>query len=99
MLARRAYAHERLERRYLHRRAGPPAVGGHRVHPELIGHHRDQETPRRVEAAAYEVVDETSAAFGLAIANTAYGTGRLPQVVVPSYETSLRFVLDFPIEP
>ena len=53
----------------------------------------------RSRLAAYEVVDETSAAFGLAIANTAYGTGRLPQVVVPSYETSLRFVLDFPIEP
>jgi hypothetical protein len=53
----------------------------------------------RTRLAAYEVVDETSAAFGLAIANAAYGTGRLPQVVVPSYETSLRFILDFPLEP
>jgi RHS repeat-associated protein len=49
--------------------------------------------------AAYEVIDDVPAAFGIAIANSRHGSGWLPQVVVPSYQTSLRYILDFPIGP
>ena len=51
----------------------------------------------RIRAAAYEVIEDTPAAFALAIANQGHGTGWLPQVVVPSYMTSLRYLNDFPL--
>jgi len=53
--------------------------------------------PPRSRYAAYEVAEDTPAAFGLAIENTAYGSGWLPQIVVPSYQTSLRYLGDFPL--
>jgi RHS repeat-associated protein len=53
--------------------------------------------PPRSRYAAYEVIDDTPAAFGLAIENSAYGSGWLPQIVVPSYQTSLRYIGDFPL--
>ena len=53
----------------------------------------------RVRAAAYEVLEDTPAAFALALANQGHGTGWLPQVVVPSYTTSLRYLNDFPLGP
>jgi hypothetical protein len=53
----------------------------------------------RVRAAAYEVLEDTPAAFALAIANQGHGTGWLPQVVVPSYMTTLRYLNDFPLGP
>jgi hypothetical protein len=53
----------------------------------------------RSRAAAFEVMEDTPAAFGLALANMRHGDGWLPQVVVPSYETSLRFLNDFPLAP
>jgi hypothetical protein len=53
----------------------------------------------RVRAAAYEVMDDTPAAFALAMANPRHGSGWLPQVVVPSYLTTLRFLDDFPLGP
>jgi RHS repeat-associated protein len=53
----------------------------------------------RTRVAAYEVVEDSRAAMGLAIANSDYGIGRLPQVVVPSYETSLHFLTEIPLVP
>jgi hypothetical protein len=53
----------------------------------------------RSQVAAYEVTENTRAAFGLAIANMDHGTGWLPQVVVPSYQSSLRFLEILPIGP
>jgi RHS repeat-associated protein len=53
----------------------------------------------RTRVAAYEVVADTPAAFALAIANVEYGAGWLPQVVVPSYMNSLRFISDLPLGP
>ncbi len=53
----------------------------------------------RTRAAAYEVMEDTQAAFALALANPKYGDGWLPQVVVPSYKTTLRFLIDFPLGP
>jgi RHS repeat-associated protein len=55
--------------------------------------------PIRMRYAAYEVLEDTPAAFGLALENARHGTGWLPQIVVPSYETSLRYVGDFPLGP
>ncbi len=55
--------------------------------------------PMRTRVAAYEVIEDTPAAFGLAIANTEHGPGRLPQVVVPSFESSLRYLGDYPLGP
>ncbi len=53
----------------------------------------------RTRVAAYEVMADSPAAFGLAIANTDHGAGWLPQVVVPSFQTSLRFLEELPIGP
>ena len=53
----------------------------------------------RTRAAAFEVIEDTQAAFALALANPKHGGGWLPQVVVPSYMTSLRFLNDFPLGP
>ena len=53
----------------------------------------------RTRVAAYEVTENTQAAMGLAIANIDYGTGWLPQVVVPSYETTLRLMKEVPLVP
>ncbi len=55
--------------------------------------------PMRTRMAAYEVMEDTPAAFGLAINNTNHGAGWLPQVVVPSYETSLRLLGVSPLGP
>ena len=54
---------------------------------------------QRIIDAAYEVLDDTPAAFALAVANPAHGRGWLPQVVVPSYVDSLRFLGDFALGP
>ncbi len=62
-------------------------VAAHRVHPP------------RARMAAFEVIDDTPAAFGLALANVDNGSGGLPQIVVPSYMTSLRYLTDFPLGP
>jgi len=53
----------------------------------------------RTSMAIFEVLEDTPAAFGLAIRNFELGTGWLPQVVVPSFETSLRFLGTFPLRP
>ncbi|HEX9706103.1 MAG TPA: RHS repeat-associated core domain-containing protein [Steroidobacteraceae bacterium] len=53
----------------------------------------------RTRVAAYEVMADTPAALGLAIANVDHGAGWLPQVVVPSFQSSLRFLEDIPIGP
>jgi RHS repeat-associated protein len=60
---------------------------------------RRHQTGYRSRIAAYEVVADTPAAFGLALRNTDHGDGWLPQIVVPSFETSLRFIDDFGIGP
>jgi len=60
---------------------------------------KHRELGYRTSVAAYEVTSNAPAAFGLAMANIDYGVGRLPQVVVPSFETSLRFVREIPLEP
>jgi hypothetical protein len=44
----------------------------------------------RPQVAAYEVLEDVPAAFGRAIANPQHGAGRLPQIVVPNYESVLR---------
>lgn len=53
---------------------------------------RSGKHPMRSVMAMYEAIDDTPAAFGLAIQNPIHGGGWLPQIVVPSYETSLRFI-------
>lgn len=53
----------------------------------------------RTRFAAYEVLEDTPAAFGLAIANVDNGAGWLPQIVVPSFQTTLRYLSDFPLAP
>ena len=55
--------------------------------------------PQRSRMAAYEVIEDTQAAFGLALANLHNGSGWYPQIVVPSFETSLRYLTDFPLAP
>jgi len=55
--------------------------------------------PPRSRIAAYEVLEDTQAAFGLALANRGIGPGGFPQVVVPSYAASLRYLQDFALEP
>jgi RHS repeat-associated protein len=62
-----------------------------------IAAHRTR--PFRTRYAAYEVIDDTPAAFALAIANPAHGHGWLPQVVVPSYRNSLQYLGDFSFGP
>jgi len=62
-----------------------------------IAAHRTK--PMRTRYATYEVLEDTQAAFALAIANTGNGHGWLPQIVVPSYQTSLRYLGDFPLGP
>jgi RHS repeat-associated protein len=53
----------------------------------------------RTRFAAYEVMDDTAAAFGLALANTKRGAGWYPQIVVPSFQTSLRLLDEIPLGP
>ncbi|MDH4259571.1 MAG: hypothetical protein OEW16_04630 [Gammaproteobacteria bacterium] len=55
--------------------------------------------PRRTSVAAYELIEDTPAAFALAIANVKYGAGWFPQVVVPSFEVSMRFLREVPLVP
>ncbi|MGH8130065.1 MAG: RHS repeat-associated core domain-containing protein [Steroidobacteraceae bacterium] len=58
---------------------------------------RHQTKGHRSRVAAFEVLEDTQAAFGLALANIDYGAGWLPQVVVPSFQTTLRYLDDFPL--
>jgi RHS repeat-associated protein len=60
---------------------------------------KHQSYPPRSRMAVYEVLDDTPAAFGLARANFQNGAGGYPQIVVPSYETSLRYLFDFSLGP
>jgi hypothetical protein len=60
---------------------------------------RRHQSGYRSRIAAYEVIADTPAAFGLALRNADHGDGWLPQIVVPSFETSLRFIDDFGIGP
>jgi hypothetical protein len=53
----------------------------------------------RTMVAAYEVIDDTAAAFGIALANGGFGKGWLPQVFIPGFEDSLRFLGVFPLKP
>ena len=53
----------------------------------------------RSRVAAYEVMEDTPAAMGLAIANLQYGAGWLPQIVVPSFASTVRRIADFPFGP
>jgi hypothetical protein len=53
----------------------------------------------RTMVAAYEVIDDTAAAFGLALANGGFGKGWLPQVFVPGFEDALRFLGTYPLRP
>ena len=62
-----------------------------------IAPHRTR--PPRSRYAAYEVIDDTPAAFALTIANPQHGPGRLPQVVVPSWQSTLHLLDDFPLGP
>ena len=62
-----------------------------------IAPHRTR--PFRTRYAAYEVLEDTPAAFALAVANPTHGHGWLPQVVVPSYRNSLQYLGDFPLGP
>lgn len=55
--------------------------------------------PPRVRMAAYEVLEDTQAAFGRAIANIDNGVGGYPQIVVPSFRASLRYLHDFALAP
>jgi RHS repeat-associated protein len=55
--------------------------------------------PPRGRYAAYEVVEDTQAAFALTIANPQFGPGWLPQIVVPSYRNSLQLLYDYPLGP
>lgn len=51
----------------------------------------------RTRFGAYRVLEDVDAAFGRAIRNTDLGPGGLPQVAVPSFETSLEFLYDIPL--
>jgi RHS repeat-associated protein len=62
-----------------------------------IAPHRTK--PPRSRYAAYEVLSDTPAAFALATANSTHGHGWLPQVVVPSYRSSLQYLGDFALTP
>lgn len=53
----------------------------------------------RSRIAAYEVLEDTPAAISLAIANSTHGPGWLPQIVVPSFASTLRRLSDFPLGP
>jgi len=53
----------------------------------------------RPGVTAYEVIRDTPAAFGRAIANPQHGAGRLPQVVVPEYPNTLRPLYSIPLQP
>jgi hypothetical protein len=77
------------------RRAGNSALALNRG--LQIAPHRSK--PLRARYAVYEVLDDTPAAFALTIANPKYGPGWLPQIVVPSFQSSLRFLADFPMSP
>ena len=60
---------------------------------------KHEEHPQRMSMAAYEVIEDTPAAFGLALANLKNGAGGYPQIVVPSFRTSLRYLSDFALVP
>jgi len=44
----------------------------------------------RAGVMAYEVLEDTPAAFARTLANPQHGPGGLPQIVIPDYETVLR---------
>ena len=47
---------------------------------------------------AYEVAEDTQAAFGRALANPQHGDGGLPQIVVRDYQSVLRPVYSVPLK-
>jgi RHS repeat-associated protein len=53
----------------------------------------------RTRVAVYEVMEDTQAAFGLALKNTDHGPGGFPQIVVEDYQSKLRFITDFALGP
>ncbi len=61
--------------------------------------HVSKDHGRRTQVAMYEVMEDTAAAFGLAIANGDYGPGRFPQVVVPLFESTLQLIRVLPLGP
>jgi RHS repeat-associated protein len=60
---------------------------------------KHQTYPPRSRMAVYEVLEDTPAAFGMARANYQNGAGGYPQIVVPSYQSSLRYLFDFALGP
>ncbi len=53
----------------------------------------------RTRVAVYEVMEDTQAAFGLALRNTKHGPGGFPQIVVEDYQSKLRLITDFALGP
>jgi hypothetical protein len=60
---------------------------------------KHEEYAMRTRMAAYEVIEDTPAAFGLALVNLKNGAGGYPQIVVPSFRTSLRYLQNFALAP
>jgi RHS repeat-associated protein len=65
--------------------------GPRQIHP-VTGRYRPGMT-------AYEVINDSPAAFGRALANPQYGSGRFPQMAIPNYEESLRPLYSIPLVP
>jgi hypothetical protein len=55
--------------------------------------------PMRMRIASYEVLEDTPAAFSIVRANAKHGAGGYPQIVVPSFRESLRYLEDFALAP
>lgn len=53
----------------------------------------------RDRVAIYEVLEDTEAAFGLVRANTHYGPGGLPQIVIDGFESKLRVISELSLGP
>jgi hypothetical protein len=52
----------------------------------------------RPAATAFEVVEDTPAAFGIVRANPQWGAGGYPQVYVPEWQSKLRPVFEIPLK-
>jgi len=52
----------------------------------------------RPAATAFEVVEDTPAAFGIVRANPQWGAGGYPQVYVPDWQSKLRPVFEIPLK-
>jgi len=53
----------------------------------------------RDRVAIYEVLEDTEAAFGFARANTRYGPGGLPQIVIEDFESKLLPIMELRLGP